>query len=67
MAFTDLREFLARLEKDGRLRRVTAPVSRDLEITAATYETAKQAVLNQLPTDWIVASFRVDRTAENES
>src|SRR4030095_14504489 len=33
MAFTDLRDFLARLEKDGRLRRVTAPVSRDLEIT----------------------------------
>ena len=25
MAFTDLRDFLARLEKDGRLRRVTAP------------------------------------------
>src|SRR6185503_7041011 len=33
MAFSDLRDFLARLEKDGRLRRVTAPVSRDLEIT----------------------------------
>ena len=33
MAFSDLRDFLARLEKDGRLRRVTASVSRDLEIT----------------------------------
>jgi len=33
MAFTDLRDFLARLDKDGRLRRATAPVSRDLEIT----------------------------------
>ena len=33
MAFTDLREFVARLETLGRLRRITAPVSRDLEIT----------------------------------
>src|SRR5262245_8969009 len=33
MAFSDLREFVERLEKAGRLRRVTAPVSRDLEIT----------------------------------
>ncbi len=32
-AFTDLREFVARLEQHGRLRRVAAPVSRDLEIT----------------------------------
>jgi 4-hydroxy-3-polyprenylbenzoate decarboxylase len=31
--FTDLREFVARLEALGRLRRVTVPVSRDLEIT----------------------------------
>jgi 4-hydroxy-3-polyprenylbenzoate decarboxylase len=31
--FSDLREFVARLETLGRLRRVTAPVSRDLEIT----------------------------------
>jgi 4-hydroxy-3-polyprenylbenzoate decarboxylase len=31
--FTDLREFVAHLERRGRLRRVTAPVSRDLEIT----------------------------------
>jgi 4-hydroxy-3-polyprenylbenzoate decarboxylase len=33
VAFSDLREFVARLETLGRLRRVTAPVSRDLEIT----------------------------------
>ncbi|HEX3176263.1 MAG TPA: menaquinone biosynthesis decarboxylase [Methylomirabilota bacterium] len=33
MAFTDLREVVAHLERRGRLRRITAPVSRDLEIT----------------------------------
>ncbi|TMQ24378.1 MAG: menaquinone biosynthesis decarboxylase [Candidatus Rokuibacteriota bacterium] len=33
MAFTDLREFVARLEQRGRLRRVPVEVSRDLEIT----------------------------------
>jgi 4-hydroxy-3-polyprenylbenzoate decarboxylase len=33
MAFTDLREFVARLEQRGRLHRVAAEVSRDLEIT----------------------------------
>jgi 4-hydroxy-3-polyprenylbenzoate decarboxylase len=33
MAFSDLREFVAHLERRGRLRRITAPVSRDLEIT----------------------------------
>jgi len=33
VAFTDLRDFVARLDKHGRLRRVHAPVSRDLEIT----------------------------------
>ena len=33
MAFSDLRELVAHLERRGRLRRVTAPVSRDLEIT----------------------------------
>ena len=33
MAFADLREFVAHLEKRGQLRRITAPVSRDLEIT----------------------------------
>ena len=33
MAFADLREFLALLEKRGQLRRITAPVSCELEIT----------------------------------
>jgi 4-hydroxy-3-polyprenylbenzoate decarboxylase len=33
MAFSDLREFVAHLERRGRLRRITVPVSRDLEIT----------------------------------
>ena len=33
MAFSDLRELVAHLERRGRLRRVRAPVSRDLEIT----------------------------------
>jgi len=33
VAFSDLRELVAHLERRGRLRRVTAPVSRDLEIT----------------------------------
>src|SRR5256714_6194129 len=33
MAFRDLSEFVALLEKRDRLRRVTVPVSRDLEIT----------------------------------
>ena len=33
MAFRDLSEFIALLEKRDRLRRISAPVSRDLEIT----------------------------------
>ena len=33
MAFADLREFLAHLETLGQLRRIAAPVTRDLEIT----------------------------------
>ena len=33
MVFSDLRELVAHLERRGRLRRVSAPVSRDLEIT----------------------------------
>jgi 4-hydroxy-3-polyprenylbenzoate decarboxylase len=33
MAFSDLREFVAHLERHGRVRRITVPVSRDLEIT----------------------------------
>ena len=33
MAYRDLREFLARLEKNSQLKRIAAPVSQDLEIT----------------------------------
>ena len=33
MGFSDLREFVAHLERRGRLRRIGVPVSRDLEIT----------------------------------
>ena len=33
MAFSDLRELVAHLERHGLLRRITVPVSRDLEIT----------------------------------
>jgi len=41
VSFTDLREFVAHLEKRGRLRRVTVPVSRDLEITEITDRVSK--------------------------
>src|SRR5206468_5836990 len=37
----DLRELVARLEQAGRLRRVTVPVSRDLEITEITDRVSK--------------------------
>ncbi|PYO17081.1 MAG: menaquinone biosynthesis decarboxylase, partial [Candidatus Rokuibacteriota bacterium] len=40
-AFRDLRELVARLEQTGRLRRVTVPVSRDLEITEITDRVSK--------------------------
>ena len=36
MAFQDLREFIAFLEKRGQLQRINAPVSNDLEITEIT-------------------------------
>jgi 4-hydroxy-3-polyprenylbenzoate decarboxylase len=39
--FADLREFIAHLDKHGRLRRVAAPVSRDLEIAAITDRVSK--------------------------
>ena len=41
MPFADLREFVAHLEKIGQLRRVSAPVSRDLEITEITDRVSK--------------------------
>jgi 4-hydroxy-3-polyprenylbenzoate decarboxylase len=41
VAFADLREFVAHLEKTGQLRRISAPVSRDLEITEITDRVSK--------------------------
>ena len=41
MAFGDLRELIADLDKRGQLRRVTAPVSRDLEIAEITDRVSK--------------------------
>jgi 4-hydroxy-3-polyprenylbenzoate decarboxylase len=41
MAFKDLREFVALLEKEGELIRVAAPVSRELEITEITDRVSK--------------------------
>ena len=41
MAFDDLREFVAHLEKTGRLKRVRARVSRDLEIAEITDRVSK--------------------------
>ena len=44
MAFRDLSEFVALLEKRDRLRRITAPVSRDLEITEIVDRVSKSGV-----------------------
>jgi len=41
VSFTDLREFVDHLEKHRRLKRVTAPVSRDLEIAEITDRVSK--------------------------
>jgi len=41
VAFADLREFIAQLDKRGQLARVTAPVSRDLEIAEITDRVSK--------------------------
>ncbi len=41
MRFRDLRDFVAHLERAGRLRRVAAPVSRDLEIAEITDRVSK--------------------------
>ncbi|HEY3064339.1 MAG TPA: menaquinone biosynthesis decarboxylase [Methylomirabilota bacterium] len=43
MIWTDLREFAVHLEKHGRLRRITAPVSSELEITEITDRVSKRA------------------------
>ena len=41
MSFKDLREFLEFLEEKGELLRITAPVSRDLEMTEIADRTVK--------------------------
>jgi 4-hydroxy-3-polyprenylbenzoate decarboxylase len=41
VAFDDLRDFIAHLESKRQLRRITAPVSRDLEITEITDRVVK--------------------------
>ncbi|MGH2484673.1 MAG: menaquinone biosynthesis decarboxylase, partial [Ktedonobacterales bacterium] len=41
MAFADLREFMALLEKRGKLARISAPVSPELEITEITDRVSK--------------------------
>ncbi|WIG62050.1 MAG: UbiD family decarboxylase associated with menaquinone via futalosine [Ktedonobacterales bacterium] len=41
MAFQDLREFITFIEKRGQLRRISAPVSADLEITEITDRVSK--------------------------
>ncbi len=41
VAFTDLREFIAHLDKHGQVMRVAAPVSRDLEIAEITDRVSK--------------------------
>ena len=43
VSFTDLRDLVRHLETRGRLRRITAPVSRDLEITEITDRVSKSA------------------------
>ncbi|MBI5301898.1 MAG: menaquinone biosynthesis decarboxylase [Chloroflexi bacterium] len=43
MAYRDLREFLARLEKSGQLKRISAPVNQDLEITEIADRVMKSA------------------------
>ena len=43
MAYRDLREFITRLEKNNRLKRITAPVSQDLEITEIANRVMKGA------------------------
>jgi 4-hydroxy-3-polyprenylbenzoate decarboxylase len=43
VAFADLREFVAHLDKTGQLRRVSVPVSRDLEISEITDRISKRA------------------------
>ena len=37
--------------------------SRTVEVSAATFDDGKQLVEEQLPEDWVVASWRVDRAS----
>ena len=53
MAYSDLREFIATLDAAGELRRISAPVSPELEITEVTDRISKQrgpALLFEAPT-----------------
>ncbi len=53
-AIKDLREFIALLEKQGQLKRISAPVDPDLEICEVTDRVSKQvgpALLFEAPTD----------------
>ena len=59
MSFSDLQDFVGHLEKRGRLRRVTVPVSRDLEITEIADRVSKGA-----PADNVALLFeRVEGSA----
>src|ERR1051325_9220382 len=45
-SYQDLREFIAYLDKRGQLRRIRAPVSSDLEITAIADRVSKSSDAN---------------------
>ena len=49
MKFNDLREFISFLENKGELRRITAPVSHELEITEITDRVIKACLLYTSP------------------
>jgi len=42
VSFTDLRDFIAHLERHGQLRRISVPISRDLEIAEITDRVSKR-------------------------
>ena len=73
MAFANLREFIAHLEKQGSLRRVSAPVSRDLEIAEITDRVSKSAggrnlalLEMKLLLSMLYKNFEVERVGEAE-
>ncbi len=49
MAFRDLREFLAALDARGELKRITAPVSVDLEAAEIAIQSGDVAMVAQNP------------------